>query len=67
MFLCLGVHVRRTDSHDGRTAVIDDMTLFVEPFAQGFCQKLDIPFRQGFQVVRIRHEDFQVPAMTSTG
>ena len=67
VFLGLGVHVRRTDGNDRRAAVVDDVALFVQAFAQGFSQKLDIPFGQGFQVVRIGHEDFQVAAVVLAG
>ena len=48
VFLGLGVHIRRTDGDNRRAAVIDDVPLFVQSFAQGFSQKLDIPFGQGF-------------------
>ena len=67
VFLGLGVHVRRTDGDDRRAAVVDDVALFVQAFAQGFSQELDVPFGQGFQVVRIGHEDFQVAAVVLAG
>lgn len=67
VFLGLGVHVRRTDGNDRRAAVVDDVALFVQAFAQGFSQELDVPFGQGFRVVRIGHEDFQVAAVVLAG
>ena len=67
MFLGLGVHVRRADGDDRRAAVVDDVALFVQAFAQGFSQELDVPFGQGFQVIRIGHEDFQVAAVVLAG
>ena len=67
VFLGLGVHVRRADGDDRRAAVVDDVALFVQAFAQGFSQELDVPFGQGFQVIRIGHEDFQVAAVVLAG
>ena len=67
VFLRLGVHIRRADGDDRRAAVVDDVALLVEAFAQRFGQELNVPFRQGFQAVRIGHENFQVAAVFCTG
>ena len=63
MLLRLGVHIRRADSDERRTAIADFLAFLVVLFAEGLSEQLDVPFRNGLEIVAIRHHDFDVAAM----
>ncbi len=63
MLLRLGMHVRRTDSNERRTAIAYFLALFIVLLAEGLSQQLDVPLRNGFEVITIRHHDLNVTAM----
>ena len=60
MLLCLCMHIRRTDSNNRRSSVVNSFTLTVAALAQRFRQQLHIPFAQRFQAHAVRHEHFYI-------
>ena len=60
MLLRLRMHIRRANSNNRRSTVVNNLTLTVAALAQRFRQQLHVPFAQGFQAHAVRHEHFYI-------
>ena len=63
MLLCLRMHIGRADGDNRCAAVADFLALFIVLLAERFCEELNVPFRNRFQVVPVRHHDLNVAAV----
>ena len=57
------MHIRRADGNDRRTPIADLSALLVELLAEGLSEELDIPLRDGLQIVAVGHHDLDVASV----